>query len=62
MYKQKESYNSKTHYFLGDKLFWPVQKNQPIIDARNKLNVRNKELSKTTYDFSNLYKNVPEIN
>ena len=40
---------------------WPimsVQNNQPVIDARNNLDARNKAPSKATYDFSTLYANI----
>ena len=54
MFKQIETYNSKIQYFLGVKPFWPVQNNQPNIDAVKKFNNRKKASSIATYDFSTL--------
>ena len=39
MFKQIETYNSKMYYFSGVKSFWPVQNNQPVIDATKNLTV-----------------------
>ena len=36
----------------------PSQNNQPVIDGINKLNVRNKVLPVTAYDFSTFYTNI----
>lgn len=59
MYKQMETYNSKSYYFSGIKSSWPGQNNQPVTDALSKLNVRNKALSIPTYDFCTHYINMP---
>ena len=47
------------HYYAGIKSLWPLQINQPVIDAIKKLNSRNKVLSIGTYDFSTLHTNIP---
>ena len=47
------------HYFSVVKLFWPVQSNQPVIDAIKKLNSRNKIMQIGTNDFSTLYTDTP---
>ena len=60
MHKQIETYNSKMHYFSGVKSFWPVQNNQPVIDAIKKFSSRNKALSISTYDVSTLFKGAGE--
>ena len=49
MYKQIETYNSKS----------PVQNNQPVIDTISKRNFKNKALPIAIYDFSTLYTNFP---
>lgn len=46
------------HCFSVLQSFWPVQINQPLIDAMKKLSSRSKELSITTYEFSTLYTNI----
>ena len=46
------------HCFSVLQSFWPVQINQPLIDAIKKLSSRSKELSITTYEFSTLYTNI----
>lgn len=46
------------HCFSVVQSFWPVQINQPLIDAIKKLSSRSKELSITTYEFSTLYTNI----
>ena len=44
-------------YFSGVKSFWPVQNNQPDIDAIKKVNIRNKALPITNLRlFPALYK------
>ena len=59
MYKQIETYNSKIHYFSGVKSFWPIQKNQLVIDSIKNTNSRNKALSIATYENSTLDTNTP---
>ena len=49
--KQIETFNSKSHYFSGDKSLFPVQNNQPVAHKISKLNVINKAFSITTYEF-----------
>lgn len=46
------------HCFSVLQSFWPVQINQPLIDAIKKLSSRSKELSITTYEFPTLYTNI----
>lgn len=46
------------HCFSVLQSFWPVQINQPLIDAIKKLSSRSKELPITTYEFSTLYTNI----
>ena len=46
------------HCFSVVQSFWPVQINQPLIDAIKKLSSRSKELPITTYEFSTLYTNI----
>ena len=46
------------HCFSVFQSFWPVQINQPLIDAIKKFSSRSKELSITTYEFSTLYTNI----
>lgn len=60
MYKKIETDRSKLRYFSGVKSFCSVQNNQPVIDAINKFNVRNKTLSLATLDFYILYTNIPK--
>ena len=55
MYKQRENYNFKSHYFLGAKPFQPVQKKIISFNAINKLNVRIKALLIATYASSFLF-------
>ena len=59
MFKQIEMYNHKSTYFSGVKSFWPIQNNQPVIEAIKKLNGRSKANSISTFDFSTLYTNIP---
>ena len=50
------------HYRLiqrYDDTFWVVQNNKPVIDAMNELNKRRKVTSVSTFDFSNLYTELP---
>ena len=37
----------------------PVQKNQTVIDSISKINLRNKAISISTFDFSTLYTYIP---
>ena len=54
MYMQIESYNSKSHYFSRLKSFWPVQNNQPVIDAVSKLKLRLKHCTSTPFLYSGI--------
>ena len=58
LYKQIENYNYKTHYYSSVKTFWPIQSNQAVLQAIDKINSRNKAVSITTFDFSTLYTNI----
>ena len=49
-YKQTENYDFKTQYYSGLKTFWPVQKNQTVIDSINELNSRNKVIFIPKFD------------
>lgn len=44
---------------LGAKTFYLVLSNQPVIDTIKIVNIKNKILSKASYDFSNLHTNTP---
>ena len=56
---QTESYNKKLQFFSGVNTFWVISNNQPITNAINKLNNRQRAKSISTFDFSTLYTKIP---
>ena len=56
---QIESYNKKLQFFSGVNTFWVISNNQPITNAINKLNNRQRAKSISTFDFSTLYTKIP---
>ena len=58
-FRQIQEYNENCRFFTGVNTLWVVQNNKPVIDAMNELNKRRKVTSVSTFDFSNLYTELP---
>ena len=50
-----ESFHNKSFFYSGCKKFWVVQNHFPIGTKLNKINVKKKAKSISTFDFSTLY-------
>ena len=55
---QIKVYNDKCTFFNGVRTFWSVLNNQPVIDAIDKINSRNKAYSISSFDFLTFYNNI----
>ena len=54
-----ESFHNKSFFYSGYKKFWVVQNYFPIATKLNKINVKEKAKSISTFDFSTLYTTIP---
>ena len=50
-----ESFHNKSFFYLGCMKFWVVQNSFPIGTKLNKIDVKKKSKSISTFDFSTLY-------
>ena len=54
-----ESFYNKSFFYSGCKKFWVVQNSFPIVRKLNKINVKKKAKSISTFGFSALYATIP---
>ena len=60
-YDQVERYNQKASIFSGIKSFWVIQNSLPVLNTLDKINLKNKAKTLSSFDFSTLYTNIPHV-